>query len=43
MTKPTTPFNDAREVAHGMGNVGAGLADAAKNGQAILYCDAEKT
>lgn len=38
-----TEFMDAREVAHGMGNVGAGLADAAKNGQAILYCDAEKT
>ena len=36
-------FKDAREVAHGMGDVGAGLADAAKNGQAILYCDAEKT
>lgn len=38
-----TELMSAREAAHGMGNVGAGLADAAKNGQAILYCDAEKT
>jgi hypothetical protein len=38
-----TEFTEARLVAHGMGNVGAGLADAAKNGQTILYCEAEKT
>src|SRR4029450_3887853 len=38
-----TENRDARDVARGMGNVAADLADAAKNGQAILYCDAEKT
>jgi hypothetical protein len=38
-----TQFKDARDVAHNMGDVGAGLSDAAKNGQVILYCNAEKT
>ena len=36
-------LKDVRDVAHGMGNVGAGLMEAAKNGEAIIYCNAEKT
>ena len=36
-------FKDVRSEAHGMGAVGAGLPEAAKNGEAIIYCNAEKT
>ena len=36
-------LKDARDVVHGMGSVGSGLAEAAKNGETIIYCNAEKT